>query len=73
MINLNNNKSYVKITLPKKFETIVNKDTNKSAWKYIKPLFQSKSIQPPFVNAYDFDTMIVETDDKSKLELLRKN
>ena len=39
----------------------------------LKHLFQSKSVQPLFVNAYDFDTMIVETDDESKLEELRKN
>ena len=34
----------------------------------LKHLFQSKSIQPPSVIVYNFETMIVETDDKSKLE-----
>ena len=38
----------------------------------LKHLFQSKSVQTPFANVYNFDTMIVETD-KSKLEELRKN
>ena len=30
-------------------------------------------MQPPFLVAYDFETMIVETDDQSKSEELRKN
>ena len=38
MINLNNIKSHAKMTLPKKFETILNKETSEIAWKYIKAL-----------------------------------
>ena len=32
-----------------------------------------KSLQPPFIVVYDFDTMIVETDDQLKLGELSKN
>ena len=38
MINLNNIKSHAKMTLPKKFETILNNETSEIAWKYIKAL-----------------------------------
>ena len=34
---------------------------------------QNKSLQPSFIVVYNFETMIVDTDDQSKLEELRKN
>ena len=33
----------------------------------------NKSLQPPFIAFYDFETIIIETDSQSKLGELRKN
>lgn len=33
----------------------------------------SKSLQPPFIIVYDFETMFLDIDDQSKLEVLKKD
>ena len=38
----------------------------------LKHSFLNKSLQPPFIIVYGFETMIVETDNQSKLQKLRK-
>ena len=39
-------------------------------WKYS---LQNKSLQAPFIIVYDFETMFLDIDDRSKLEVLKKD
>ena len=39
----------------------------------LRHLVPNKRLQPPVITVYDFKTMIVETEDQSKLKKLRKN
>ena len=70
------NRDHDKLKIPKKLKTILNKETDKTIQvpEYIsKHSVYIKSLQPPFIVVYDFETMIVETDDHLKLGKLSKN
>ena len=57
-------------------KTILNTEIDikeKVPGNVLSHLLGNKSIQLPFTVIYDFETMIVETDDQSKPEELRKN
>ena len=61
--------------IPKKSERILNKKTNEieeMPWNILKYSHLTKSLQPPFIIVYDFETIIVTSDNQSELEELKK-
>lgn len=72
MKNLNNiklviwNHNHIDLEIAEKFTTVLNKKTNKlkekpgNTWKR---LLRDKSLHLPIIAIYDFDTVIVYTDD----------
>ena len=41
-------------------------------WNILKYSHLTKSLQPPFIIVYDFETIIVTSDNQSELEELKK-
>ena len=83
MKNLNNikleiwNCNRMGLEKPEKFKTVLNEKTHKLVKKsgnISKHLLRSKSLHSLWNKSiYDLDTMIVDTDDQSKLEQLKKS
>ena len=63
--------------MPVKFKIILITETKKNcAWKYIKTLthilkLSEKPLQLPYIIVSAFETMMIKTDDQSKLEKIK--
>ena len=69
------NHDYIELKIPKKSERILSKKTveiEEMPWNILKYSHLTKSLQPPFIIVYDFETIIVTSDNQSELEELKK-